>query len=265
MVISSSKIHKTNLSQTALKTLDTLECLASANHPLSTREVAQHCGLSRPTAYRLLSTLLSRGYVEKTLNKHYCLGPRVLSLSKSLLDRLDLPELAKQDLHALCLASDETVHLAILDNTEALYVSKVESSQAVRMHSAIGTRNPLHSTAIGKSILAFLPLEERTALLDRMILTRRTHNTITDKTVLVEHLDAVHTQGFAIDDIEEEEGMRCVGAPIFNHTARAIGAVSISGPAYRLSIARLEELSQLVRKTAEVISFKLGYIPGQDS
>jgi DNA-binding IclR family transcriptional regulator len=133
------------------------------------------------------------------------------------------------------------------------------------MHSTIGTRNPLHSTAIGKAILAFLPLEERTTLLDRMILTRRTSNTITDKAVLVEHLDSVHAQGFAIDDIEEEEGLRCVGAPIFNHSRRAIAAVSISGPAYRLSIARLEELSKLVRKTAEVISIKLGHIPGQDS
>lgn len=97
-----------------------------------------------------------------------------------------------------------------------------------------------------------------------MTLTRRTGNTITHKAVLIEHLNSVYAQGFAIDDVEEGEGLRCVGAPIFNHAGRVFAAVSISGPAYRLSMSQLEELSKLVRKTAEAISIKLGYISGQD-
>jgi IclR family KDG regulon transcriptional repressor len=258
---SSQTPHESNLIQTVLKALDVMECLASTDRPLSTLEVAQLCGLSRPTAYRFLTTLLTRGYVASNQNGHYHLGTRVLTLSKGLLDRLDLTELDRPELRELSQASNETVHFAILDDTEMLYIDKVESSQPVRMHSTIGARNPLHCTAIGKAVLAFIPVEERNALLDRITFIPRTPNTITDRAALAEHLELVYTRGFAIDDIENEEGIRCVGAPVFNHTGRVFAAISISGPAYRLSIPRLLELSTLVITAANAISKKLGYVP----
>jgi IclR family KDG regulon transcriptional repressor len=242
-----------------------MECLASTDRPLSTLEVAELCGLSRPTAYRFLTTLLARGYVASNQNGHYHLGTRVLTLSKGLLDRLDLTELDRPELRELSQASNETVHFAILDDTEMLYIDKVESSQPVRMHSTIGARNPLHCTAIGKAVLAFIPVEERNALLDRIAFIPRTPNTITDRAALAEHLELVYSRGFAIDDIENEEGIRCVGAPVFNHTGRVFAAISISGPAYRLSIPRLLELSTLVITAANAISNKLGYVPQSPS
>jgi IclR family KDG regulon transcriptional repressor len=262
---SSQAPHESNLIQTVLKALDVMECLASTDRPLSTLEVAQLCGLSRPTAYRFLTTLLTRGYVASVEDGHYQLGTRILTLSEGLLDRLDLTKLARSELRELSQASNETVHFAILDDTEMLYIDKVESSQPVRMHSTIGTRNPLHCTAIGKAVLAFIPVEERNALLDRITFIPRTPNTITDRAALVEHLELVYTRGFAIDDIENEEGIRCVGAPVFNHTRRVFAAISISGPAYRLSIPRLLELSTLVITAADAISRKLGYVPQSPS
>jgi DNA-binding IclR family transcriptional regulator len=255
--------RKVNLTQSVLKALDTLDCLASADQPLSAQEVAQRCDLSRPTAYRLLTTLLARDYVTTDQDSgHYHIGAKVLSLSKSFLDRLDLPELAKANLRELGQVSRETVHLAVLDGTEMLYVGKVDGSQSVRMHCTIGTRNPLHCTAMGKAVLAFLPNEKRTTLLDQITLTPRTPNTITDRTALEEQLELVRARGYAIDDMEIEEGIRCVGAPIFDHTGRVIAAVSTSGPAYRMSVARLEELSGAVVKAGTAISRKLGYISG---
>ncbi len=248
-----------NLTQTVLKALDVLECVAFADHPLSAPEVARLCGLSRPTAYRLLTTLHSRGYLANADDGTYCLGTKVLSISRSLLDSLDLFELSKYDLTELNDLSHETIHLAILDGVEILYINKVESPQSVRMHSTVGSRNPLYCTAMGKVLLAFLPAADRDRLLEQIPLIRRTRQTITDKEALLEHLARVHRQGFAVDDLETEDGVRCVGAPIFNHAGRVFAAVSISGPAYRLPLADLHKLAPLVMRAAISISGKLGY------
>ena len=170
-------------------------------------------------------------------------------------------ELSKPDIHDLSQAVNETTNSAILDGVEMLYIYTLESSQPVRMHSKIGTRNPLYCTGLGKAILAFLPNEERSSLLDQITLTPRTANTIVDKTTLIEHLNLIHTQGFAIDDAEGEEGGRCVAAPIFDYTGHVFAALSVSGPAYRTSTSHLVEIAPLVMKAAGAISRKLGYVP----
>lgn len=252
--------REVKLTQSVLKALNILECLAAADQPLSAQEVARQCALSRPTAYRLLVTLLTRDYVTICQESgNYQIGAKALTLGKSFLERLDLPELAKPNLRELSQAAQETVHLAVLEGIEMLYVGKADGPQPVRMHCTIGTRNPLHSTAMGKAILAFLPLEKRIALLDQMTLAPRTSNTITGKAALLAHLERVREQGFAIDDVENEEDIRCVGAPIFDHMGSVIAAISVSGPAYRLSDARMQEISELVIQTSKVISSKLGY------
>lgn len=251
-----------NVSQTVLKAIDVLECIASAERPLTAPEVARQCGLSRPTAYRLLTTLQSRGYVATDEQSGpYHLGMSVLSLSKNLLDHLDLRDVAKPYLRELSHNSHETTHLGILDDLAVFYVDKVESSQAVRMTSMIGARHPLYCTAMGKAILAFLPIEERNTLIERIDFKARTPQTIADIADLKKHLENVRAQGFAIDDMEDVDGIRCVGAPIFNHQGHVFAAISISGPAYRLSIAKLTELSNLVMNATNKISSQLGHRP----
>ena len=117
--------REANLTQTVLKALDVLECLSAADHSLNVTKVAQVCGLSRPTTYRLLATLQSRNYVRQTQDGHYDLGTNVLSLSRSFLEHLDLPELARPILCELSQVSNETTHLGILDDVSILYVGKV--------------------------------------------------------------------------------------------------------------------------------------------
>jgi DNA-binding IclR family transcriptional regulator len=254
--------HEANLIQSVLKALNIMECLAAAAQPLSAQEVARRCSMSRPTAYRHLTTLLTRNYVATTQDDgHYQLGARVLNLSKSFLERLDLPELAKPDMRELSRVSGETVHLAVLDGTEMLYVAKVDGSRSVRMHCVIGTRNPVYCTAMGKAILAFLPQEQRASILDQITLTPRTPHTITDRAALEKHLELARVQGFTIDDMEIEEGIRCVGAPVFDHTGYVIAAISVSGPVHRLPDPRLREFSELVVEASGAISGKLGYAP----
>jgi DNA-binding IclR family transcriptional regulator len=256
--------HEAGLTQSVLKALDILECLASAKQPLSAQDVARLCGQSRPTAHRLLATLLARGYVKTVQDSaQYQLGSKIMSLSKDFLEHLDLPELARPSMRELSRITNETVHLGILDGAEMLYVAKVSSPQSVRMDCTVGTRNPLHCTAMGKALIASLPPGELDTLLGQITLAPRTPNTITDRAALEQHLEMVRAQGFAIDDVENEEGIRCVGAPIFDHMGRVSAAISVSGPAYRLSNAQLEKLAGTVIKTSKDISSELGYAPGK--
>jgi IclR family KDG regulon transcriptional repressor len=259
--MSSKDAPNAKLSQTVLKALDVLECVANADRPLPASEVAGLCKISRPTAYRLLLTLATRGYTAQANGPCFRLGTQALSLSRKVLDSIDLPELAKPYMRQLSDITNETVHLSILEGTEILYIAKVESSQSIRMTSTIGARSNLHSTAMGKAVLAFLPAGEQAKLLEQLKLTACTSATITGQAALVEELANVRKQRFAIDNEENEAGVRCVGAPIFDHTGHVFAAVSVSGPAYRLSVSRLEALSSLVIDTTSAISGRLGYVP----
>ena len=252
--------NESNLSQTVLKALDILECVALAEQPLSAAEVAKLCDLSRPTAYRLIRTLTTRGYVTEDDDTHYRLGTQTLSLSQNVLESLDLPELAQSYLRQLSDITNETAYLSILDNDEILYIGKAESSQSVRTNTKIGSRNRLHCTFMGKAILAFLPESNQRELIERMELIRNTSTTITNKDALIEEIETIRTQKYSIDNEESEEGVRCLGAPIFDHNGNVLAAISVSGPAYRLSVSRLSALSSLVIDTAITISNRLGYV-----
>ena len=249
-------------SRTVSKALDVLDCLGREQRPLSASEVARLCGLSRPTAYRLLGTLLMHGYVvhEPNAEAKYRLGYKILELSRSLLANVELRQQALPYLQELSRSADETAYLAVLDRGAVVYVEKVESMQAVRMHCEVGTRNPVHSTALGKAILAYMDPGERAAILGKGPLEARAPHTITDRGELEVHLEQVRQQGFVIDDVENEEGIRCVAAPVFDHSGEVIGAISLSGPAYRLSLERAHQVAGEVKATALAVSKEMGYI-----
>ncbi len=250
------------LSQTVLKALDVLECVANGDEPLSALQVAKLCKISRPTAYRLLSTLASRGYVEAGDGARFRLGTQALSLNKKVLASIDLPDIARPYMRQLSDLSNETVNLSIREGVEILYIARMESSQSIRMMSTIGSRSHMHSTAMGKALLAFLPGEEQSALVAGLTLTPRTAATITEQALLLKELANVRKQGFAIDNEENEAGVRCVGAPIFDHTGCAFAALSISGPAYRMSVAQLKALARPLIEAAHAVSARLGHVSG---
>jgi DNA-binding IclR family transcriptional regulator len=249
------------MSQTVLKALDVLECVANADQPLSAQQVAESLKISRPTAYRLLLTLVSRSYVAEVDGARFRLGTQALSLSNKVLASIDLPEVARPYLRQLSDLTNETVNLSILEGVEILYIARVESSQSIRMMSTIGTRSHLHSTSMGKALLAFLPGEEQTSLIGRLALTPRTDATITERDLLVKELANIHKQGFAIDNEENEAGVRCVGAPIFDHRGYAFAAISVSGPAYRISVTQLKAIARPLLEACRAISGRMGYVP----
>jgi DNA-binding IclR family transcriptional regulator len=153
--------------------------------------------------------------------------------------------------------------MVFLDRGEIVYIDKVEldhNPSGLRMASRVGLRNPAHSSAVGKVLLSHLNEEELNLLIKEKGLPKRTENTITDPIQLKEHLKFVRTQGYAIDDEENERGIRCIAAPIFNEASRAVAAVSISGPAFRVTKKVIQEtLKKEVMETAYQISQRLGY------
>lgn len=255
-----------NFSGTVLKALDVLECLAEYRRPMTTQEIAKACAMSRPTTYRLLTTLMSRGFVRDDGNYQYALGTKFLSLSSIVLNDINLLKLASPYLHELSVISKETANLSILDGTEILYIGKEESRQSAEMpmmvlRTTVGSRMVLHATGMGKAILAHLPHAERQVLIEKTLpLKAFASNTITDPAALAEELDRTQQRGYAIDDQEVDDGTRCVAAPVFDSSQRVIGAMSIAGPAYRLTTDQLHRLSSEIIRVTRALSEQLGYV-----
>ncbi len=252
------------LVQTIERSAAILDVLGQNPHGISLRDLSARINLPKGTTHRLLSSLSHFGYVRQDLKtKNYFLGFKLVDLGNLLLNQLDLRKEAEPFLRELAEKTKETVHLVILDQNEIVYIDKVETDHnpsGLRMASRVGLRNPPHSCAVGKVLLADLPEEDLNLFLKRGNLMKRTENTITDPARLREHLNRVKKQGYAIDDEENEKGIRCVAAPIRDGTGRAIAAVSISGPAFKVTKRAIQEnLKKEVMNTALQISHRLGF------
>jgi DNA-binding IclR family transcriptional regulator len=244
-----------------------LDFLSKDKRGYSIQDLSSELDLPKPTVHRILSTLRHFGYVtQDETSKEYRLGFRLVELGYTVLDQVDLRKVAEPLLDQLASVVQETVHLVILDQGESVYLDKVEKvsdPKSLRMVSRIGMRNYAHSCAVGKVLLASLPAPERDEIIAQKGLPRMTKNTIVSSRQLDKHLADVKTQGYAVDNEENEEGIRCVAAPIKNDRGEVIAAVSISGPSVRLTENRISgELRTHVMKTASEISEKLGYNSG---
>jgi DNA-binding IclR family transcriptional regulator len=252
----------TNGNQAVVRALDLLELVCNADHPVSLAEASARQGLSKPTAHRLLRTLLERGLIAQDPQmKGYRPGLKLFELSSAVLRGMTLRTEALPELRELCQRTNETVHLAVLDDGEVIYIDKEETQQTIRMFSAIGKRGPAHCTGVGKVLLAHLPAEELRAVLAGKPPRRFTDTTIVTTAALREELALVRRRGYAIDDTEHEADIRCAACPVRDHTGRVIAAISLTVPAIRMSRARIESMAPLVRTYADRISRRLGYVP----
>jgi len=245
--------------QSIERALNIIEELAKEGTELGVTELGSRLNLNKSTVHRLLSVLLKFNYVDKNpQTKKYRLGMKPLYLGGVILDKLDLRREAHELLKSLASEVNETVHLVIPDNDMALYIDKIDSNQPFRMRSQIGWYVPLHATAVGKAILAFSPREyvEKIAAKGLKACTR---NTITDAKKLLEHLEEVRKLGYAVDDEENEQGVRCVAAPIFDYRNKVIGALSISGSVLTVTSERIPLLAQKVKEYASLISRRMGW------
>ena len=242
------------------KTFSILNILLQHGSTMHMTEIAEKLGLYPSTIHRILDTLRHWGYVEQDpKSQKYRLGLKLLELGMAKLQQMDLVKEATPYLKELVNQCNETVHLGVQEEGEVLYLAKEESSQTIRMISYVGKRAPLHCTALGKVLLAYLSAEERKKILGEKVLPRLTENTITDKMELEQELDKVREQGFALDREENEKDVRCVAAPIMNYQGKVIAALSISSPIFRIDKNAQNNLKEAIIETSKKISMRLGY------
>jgi DNA-binding IclR family transcriptional regulator len=253
-------VKNTSHIQSVAKALRIVDALAEAGKELALGEIAKKLGLPKSTAHGLLSTLCSFGYVEQSVfTGKYKLGLQLLKLGSIVAHNLDLRAVAAPYIQRLVDMTRETVHLTILDKGEVLCIDKRESPESLRMVSRVGMRLPAHCTGVGKVLLAFLPLSEAKKIIAVKGLPRFTKNTITDPNILEAELAKVRVQGYAIDNEEIMDGLRCVAAPIRDYCGKVYAAISISGPVSRLKEERLELAIELITRTVAEISSDLGH------
>ena len=242
------------------KSLSVLELLLQKESAMNMTELSKKLGFYPSTIHRILDTLKHWGYVEQDSHtQKYQLGLKALELGMAKLHQMDLVREATPCLKELVNQCNETVHLGTLEGEEVLYLAKEESSQTIRMISYVGKRAPLHSTSLGKVLLAYLSAEDRKKILEEKVLPRLTENTITDKRELEKELSKVRMQGFALDREENEKDVRCVAAPIRNYQGEVIAAVSVSSPVFRIDKNAQNNLKEALIETSKKISKRLGY------
>ena len=242
------------------RALKILDILRTKRQGFGVTEISREMDLNKTSVYRMLSTFVRHGYVEQDQEtERYKLGYKILELSSSLLESIDLRTEAQPFLRELEQLTNEVIHLIVYDRGEVVYIEKLEGNETLRMHSKVGSRVPIHCTSAGKAILAYLPQEEVMKIFDKCDFDEHTPFTITDKEVLYDHLIEVRKKGYALDLEENELGITCIATPIFDHTGQVIGATSVSGTTMRMTQERLEELKEIIMDVGKKISMRLGY------
>ncbi len=237
-----------------------IEFLACSKDWVSLRTMARELKISAASAFRGLNTLKELGYVRQhPQDSKYQLTLKIAWISAQVLENVQLRQIAHPFMQTLTSLTNETTHLAILEDREFVYIDKVDNTQAMRMRSRVGQRGQLHCTAAGKSMLAFMPEAERLSVVKRLKFQPLTENTIVDSEKFLEHLRKVKRLGYAVDDEENEMGIRCIGAPIYDHARRLAGALSISGWTITMTRERIPQLAPELIQTCQRISNELGF------
>ncbi|MGA2992356.1 MAG: IclR family transcriptional regulator [Candidatus Korobacteraceae bacterium] len=246
------------------RALAILDELGNLSGDASLAEIVGAVKVHKSTVHRLLMSLEKHRLVDRdSRTGRYRLGMRLFQLGTLAVAHINIRHLARPFLQNLMYNSDETVHLCVLDNGEMLYLDKVEPNRSVRMSSTIGRRNPAHCTAVGKAVLACLPESEVDAIIRQHGMRRFTPNTLTTPVDLKTELKLIRERGYAIDDEENEDGVRCVAAVVMDYAGRPAAAISVSSPSFRLPLEKAPSIAQLVCETAHALSRECGYHPAR--
>mgnify|MGYP001046087794 FL=1 len=223
-------------------------------------ELAQRVMMSKSTVYRFLQTMKTLGYVtQEGESEKYSLTLKLFELGAKALQNVDLIRSADVQMRELSRLTKETIHLGALEEDSIVYIHKIDSLYNLRMYSRIGRRNPLHTTAIGKVLLAGRDRAEVNEILKEVEFKRSTANTIVTREALIEVLDQVKVQGFGEDNEEQEEGLRCIAVPVFDRFGVVIAGLSISFPTIRFSEEAKSDYVAMLHRAARALSAEMGY------
>ncbi|HEX7714260.1 MAG TPA: IclR family transcriptional regulator [Bacillota bacterium] len=237
-----------------------MEAIAANQGEASLATLGKSLSIPHSTIHRILASLIKLGYVEQNQeNGYYQLGLKILSLSNTILEKLDLRRVSKAFLEELMQRTGETANLVVLDGDEVVYIEKVESHASVRVFSLIGRRAPVHVTGAGKILLSEMAQPDIIDILQRKGMPKMTSHSITSLSKFLDELALVRKQEFAMDNEECELGARCIAAPVRNHLGRIIASISVSAPVSRFSLERVKELTPVVKEVGLKLSKELGF------
>jgi IclR family KDG regulon transcriptional repressor len=247
--------------QSLERALTILNKLSEYPDGIQITRLAEQVGLTKGTLHRLLSTLSNMNYVVKDEETDkYKLGLQVLFLSRNLLNHSNIVNVAKPYLEKLSQEVNETVHLCIEDRGEVIYIDKIESNQTIRMYSRIGSRAPMYCTGVGKILLSGMNPDQFEEIVSKINFIPKTPKTITSKEEFINEIEKVKVQGYALDNAENEEVLRCIASPIYDHKGKIIASFSISGPNNRVTMDVINHtLIEKMKQYSIAISRNLGY------
>jgi DNA-binding IclR family transcriptional regulator len=240
------------------RNIEILQLIADAPRPPTLTNILDASGLTRPTLYRVLAALEAELLIVIRPEKRYSLGPRLISLARNALANNDIRQIAREDLERLGDETGETVHLAIPSGNQMVIIDKIESREVVRMASVIGMLVPFHTTGVGKAFLVGLKAQKMSDLINRLPMEKITSFTTTDPEKLQQKIINAQKEGFIHDDQENEKGIVCYGAPIFDATGEPVAGVSVSTPSFRLD-ENSAHYTQPLMTCAKAISDKLSH------
>lgn len=242
-----------------VRAIGVLEFLATHPEGCGVTAMAETLKLPKNSVFRIVTTLSDHGYLLRDKQaKTYRLSRKLLGLGYAAVDESSLIEKSGDVLHALRDATNETALLAVMSGDEGVVLEQIPSNHPVKVLIQIGHRFPMHCSAPGKALLAFMPASRRQALLKDYPFTRFTARTVTNAKALEAVLREVRKRGFAVDNEEEIEGVTCVSAPVLDHQGKPVAAIWVTGPATRLGIAQFNRVGQIVMAQARRISERLG-------
>jgi IclR family transcriptional regulator, KDG regulon repressor len=241
-----------------------LEAIAHARQGIGLAELSKKVGLHNSTTFHLVKTMVALGYIRQDRDKRYRIGRSLFALAAGALDEVELVSLAIPVLEDLTEATGESGHFAVRSGDSVVVIAKTSGSGAFQLTNRVGITRPAHGTALGKVLLAALTEGQLDRFLENHELTALTPKTITDPELLRQEIREVARTGVAYDDGEFNAEVRCVAMPVHDFTGQVAGALGISGPIWRLSIAVLQKQTELVRAAARRLSATLGHQPQRE-
>jgi DNA-binding IclR family transcriptional regulator len=237
-----------------------LNCFDFGTTELTVKEIAAKTHLHKSTAHRILMALQHNGLVEQNeATARYHLGLDLFRLGHLAVSQLKLPDIARPFLQRLMEQTGETTHLAVLEQNEVFYVDTLESSRALKMPGRVGHRVPAYCTSLGKAMLSTMTDEQVRTIFRGQRFHRYAVNTAKNVDELIRDLAATRKRGWSLDEEEIENGVRCIGAPLLDHTGALAGAISVAGPTTRLRPDMVADVAAKVKATARAISERLGF------
>jgi IclR family KDG regulon transcriptional repressor len=253
-------MSEANHSNSVDRALSILEIISESNRGLSNSDLSRHLKIPKSSASYILRILEKRNYLQRDEGGKYRLGLKLVSLTRESLTHLDIREIAKPILEKFLQKSRlAEAHLAVLDNGRAVYIEKAEARSFVKMDIWVGHRLPIHTTAIGKALAAFLGDDDVMKILNLHGMEKKTAQTITNKQKFLQELKKIRKLGFAIDNEENAEGVRCVAAPVYDESGKVVASLGTSTIVLQLNESQLPKVIEMVKDAAEDVSQKLGY------